>query len=221
MFVAGRVFLVLNPNSEDVVLMPPKKTAILKEDISIFISTFNCGNAKHPGDVSKWFHTKKFKQELVILGTQENDWEETDDEEKSWIEHLNKYFNKEYVLVSRKSLVEMRLFIYCRRDCVRHISRVCTDTEGTGLLHMHGNKGAVGISFDYRGTSICFINSHLAAHQGEFERRNSDYSEIVESLRLGQMKQEIMADFHYVFWMGDLNYRLDYGNQTEKTPSKE
>ena len=40
---------------------------------------------------------------------------------------------------------------------------------------MAGNKGAVGIRFEYHDTSFCFITAHLAAGHSNIDERNADY----------------------------------------------
>jgi len=46
---------------------------------------------------------------------------------------------------------------------------------------------------------------------------------VVKNVKLGfKHKWDILNQYHHVFWLGDLNYRLDYGEQGDhKKPSKE
>ena len=58
----------------------------------------------------------------------------------------------------------------------------------TGLRGMSGNKGAVGIRFDYHDTSFCFLTAHLAAGHSNVEERNADYRTIVDNLHFQKGK---------------------------------
>ena len=40
------------------------------------------------------------------------------------------------------------------------------------LLFSQGNKGAVSVRFQLHNSTVAFVNSHLAAHLAEYERRN-------------------------------------------------
>lgn len=64
---------------------------------------------------------------------------------------------------------------FCYRD-------VAIDTVKTGMGGKAGNKGAVGIRFQFHSTSFCFICSHLTAGQSQVKERNEDYREITHKL---------------------------------------
>ena len=52
----------------------------------------------------------------------------------------------------------------------------------TGFLGQWGNKGGVGMSMRINDTTICFINSHLAAGENELLRRNQVWKKFLASL---------------------------------------
>jgi len=66
-----------------------------------------------------------------------------------------------------------------------------------------------GISFNFHGTSFCFVNCHLAAHQNMIADRNLNVESILSSLHLGCPDFEITTQFCHLFFFGDLNYRID------------
>lgn len=82
------------------------------------------------------------------------------------------------------------------------------------------NKGGVALSLRLDDTHLAFVSSHLAAHQSKAAQRNSDMSEICANIRLQQPGSQPVAagadlatSYHHLVWMGDLNYRLEYGQQ--------
>ncbi|XP_026546265.1 phosphatidylinositol 3,4,5-trisphosphate 5-phosphatase 2-like, partial [Notechis scutatus] len=75
-----------------------------------------------------------------------------------------------------------------------------------------GNKGAVGVSFMFNGTSFGFVNCHLTSGNEKTARRNQNYLDILRLLALGDKQLssfDISLRFTHLFWFGDLNYRLD------------
>jgi len=93
-----------------------------------------------------------------------------------------------------------------------HVWQVRTATEATGVANVGGNKGAVGVSFRLGSLSLCFVNMHLAPHQTGLSERNKDLLQIIRRLRLGDL--DLTSQFHVLFFLGDLNYRLTLSTAT-------
>ncbi|XP_014446119.1 synaptojanin-2 isoform X3 [Tupaia chinensis] len=128
---------------------------------------------------------------------------------KMWGEQLQKAISRShrYILLTSAQLVGVCLYIFVRPYHVPFIRDVAIDTVKTGMGGKAGNKGAVGIRFQFHGTSFCFICSHLTAGQSQVKERNEDYREITQRLSFPTGRSVFSHD--YVFWCGDFNYRID------------
>jgi len=82
------------------------------------------------------------------------------------------------------------------------------------------NKGAVAISLRAWDTSLCFVNCHLAAHQDKVKARNAMFKSLLQGLQLSDRGMDLLTNFHHVFWMGDLNYRIDLTSDSVPTQSE-
>jgi Endonuclease/Exonuclease/phosphatase family 2 len=113
-----------------------------------------------------------------------------------------------YICVACERLWEMAVIVLVRKDLSRRVTNIDSDTLATGVGDVLGNKGAVAVSFDYDDTSLCFVCSHLAARAERVPQRAEMYSKIVRGIKLGHPDHNMLAQFHHVFWLGDLNYRV-------------
>ena len=84
------------------------------------------------------------------------------------------------------------------------------------IIIKKGNKGGVGIRMDIFESSVCFVNTHLPAHQSEVKKRNESFHNVYSGLKFdardtNSFHSEIhqVIDHTHIFWMGDLNYRID------------
>ena len=72
------------------------------------------------------------------------------------------------MLFGQEKLGQMRIIVLARRDVLPYISGMQVGRERTGLLGVHSNKGGIAVKFVLQGSSLCFVCSHLAAHEVRF-----------------------------------------------------
>jgi hypothetical protein len=108
---------------------------------------------------------------------------------------------------------QMKLIVLARKNIVPHISGFRCKNKNTGYAGLR-NKGGLVAAFDYRGSSIAFVCSHLAAHEGikHCRERNEMARAIMGDARPGggyQEKLDLGSQYDHIVWAGDLNYRQE------------
>ena len=107
-----------------------------------------------------------------------------------------------YVELITVRLVGMMLTIAIKESLRLSISKCSSAMVGTGTLKF-GNKGGVGVSLQLNETLLCFVNSHLAAHLAEVERRNEDHDEILRRMQFSDgFKSRSIEEHHQIYWFG-------------------
>ncbi|XP_029968132.1 inositol polyphosphate phosphatase-like 1b isoform X1 [Salarias fasciatus] len=190
--------------------------------VSVFVGTWNMGGSPPPRSLQSWVtscglgHTPDesiscLPHDIYALGSQENP-----QGEKEWTEHikatLRSYTQIDFKQVAVQSLWNMRLAVFVKPEHESRISHVNTASVKTGLGNTLGNKGAVGVSFLFNGTSFGFVNCHLTSGSDKVLRRNQNFVDVLRLLSLGDKQLgafDISLRFTHLFWCGDLNYRLD------------
>ncbi|PWZ33540.1 Type IV inositol polyphosphate 5-phosphatase 3 [Zea mays] len=128
---------------------------------------------------------------------------------------LRKKGRSPFVRIVSKQMVGIFLTVWVRRGLRKCVQSLKVSTVGVGAMGYIGNKGAVSVSMSVYQTMFCFVCSHLAAGEkpGDVHKRNADVHEIRRRTRFAapgdlQLPRNI-HDHDRIFWLGDLNYRLD------------
>lgn len=120
-----------------------------------------------------------------------------------------------FVQIKSIRLQGLLLVVFVKRQHLLHIRGLQTNYTRTGLGGFWGNKGAVTIRMNAYKCSVCIINCHLAAHDGEVEQRIKDYNAIIDAQLFNDAGSNsgsnVILCHDYVFWIGDLNFRADLG----------
>lgn len=194
------------------------------KDLTIYNLTFNVNGIKYKGDLDKLlFPEEEYrKYDLVVIGLQEvieltpskvmnidpeikNHWE------LKILSTLNSSASKSYSLLKTEQLGGVLMMIFSHNEHIDTINNIETCVKKTGFKGMSKNKGGVSISFTYaQKTKFAFVVSHLAAGHHNLLERHQDYKTIFKGIKFSKNKS--LVDCDIVFWMGDLNYRLQLPN---------
>ncbi|KAK8737235.1 hypothetical protein OTU49_004401 [Cherax quadricarinatus] len=147
--------------------------------------------------------------DMFVVGTQESGGSRSE-----WEVRLQATIGPSHVLFTSAIFGVLHLTIFLRRDLLWFCS---VPEEATYSLRpgiAYKTKGGVGIGFQFFGTRILFINSHLTAHEEKQALRIQNFRNITRSLDLPRLlphkhkHKDVTHRYDSVFWLGDLNFRL-------------
>ena len=123
-----------------------------------------------------------------------------------------------YCVLTHKRMSGIYIGILVKRSLVEFISKPRLTATRTGIGNFYGNKGAVGVSFRINRTAFCFINAHLAANRSNksLKDRIEDLVLIVQGLDLGNKQIDFTHQFHVMYLLGDLNFRIRGNYSSDK-----
>lgn len=195
-------------------------------DKNMFIGTFNC-NALMPTsfeDLEAWINPGDgdFNSiNLWVFGFQEvvelkpsQVWNADTTNSRAWEQIIAAYINSKrkskVVLVKSMQLVGILLLIFITEEDLHNVQNIVTNETKIGFSGVAGNKGSVSVSLNYYDTSMCFVCCHMSADQKYFYQRVSDYKTISQTrFGLSNKYSKGINDHDYIFWFGDMNWRID------------
>lgn len=180
-------------------------------EVKIFVGTWNMNGQAPPKELADFIFPNQVQHvpDIFAIGTQESFSERTE-----WEVTIQEVLGPTHLLLHSHYLGTLHLTIFIRRDLIWFCSLPEDDDLSVRPGTAFRTKGAVAISFALFGSSFLFVTAHLTAHQEKVKERVSDIKRIIRSIDLPknlpckQRSKDVTSNFDYVFWCGDLNFRL-------------
>ena len=181
--------------------------------LNVNVMTWNVAGIDVPSDLGVMFNTQSLDGvDIYTIGVQECSIFKI----KDWQKHLKtlmSYYG--YDDVTSIDMCQMFLIVFIKKTWKPFVENVCSSYKPMGFAKIIGNKGGIVIGFRMMGFQLTFVNCHLAPKPYKVLERNKHAKTLVKSIRICEnfADFDILAD--YLFWQGDLNYRVDYNfNET-------
>ena len=176
-------------------IISQRKLCTSSHKFNIFITSWNLNGKKPPDNLERWLRAEKnVIPDFYVIGLQEIIdltvstlviEKPTKERSQIWIEKItsalqNIFPRCSYSLLLEQHLVGMMLCIFVLNKNLHTIppDSVKYCLVPLGVLRL-GNKGAIAIRFRIFDTSICFVSSHLSAHNTQVENRNNEFHSIL------------------------------------------
>lgn len=190
------------------------------DDLKIYFATYNVGTSSPEQSLLEMLSLSsnpkndKATPDFYVIGLQEVSAQPVklmidafnDD---PWTRALKEILApRNYIKLKTIRLQGLVLSVYALRKHLLNVREIESNYTRTGLSGLWGNKGAVSIRLGIYGCTICFVNAHLSAHDHQLDDRIEDYNTIVKDQEFHVSGNNTIFFHDYIFWMGDLNFRL-------------
>ncbi len=170
--------------------------------------TWNIAGIDVPSDLWILFNSNSLQDvDIFTIGVQECGIFKI----KDWQKHLKNTINYYgYADVAAIEMCQMFILVFIKKEYLPFIDSVETSYKPMGFAKVIGNKGGIIISFKLMGYHLIFVNCHLAPKPYKVLERNKHAKLLVKSIKVGDKIADFDVLADYIFWQGDLNYRVDY-----------
>ncbi|KXS12324.1 DNase I-like protein [Gonapodya prolifera JEL478] len=191
------------------------------DTIRIFVGTWNMYGRPPPPDISPCIPAlglsaaSGLPYHLLSITTQECsrllERSVLFPDKSAWELLLRSHLGQAYTMLCACTMAGLHIVVFAHKSLFARIdtSSIRSVKVPCGIANVLGNKGAVAVSLEIGGRTLCFVGVHLTAGDKPkyCEARNSDHRRIetllAEQLYVGGRLPDL------TFFAGDLNYRVN------------
>ncbi|KAH0788230.1 Endonuclease/Exonuclease/phosphatase family protein [Histomonas meleagridis] len=180
--------------------------------LRVHFLTWNVGsrepNSEVLSDLSRIFRAPASQADIVVVALEEIDMSfksvvtGNSSNSDKWADHIKQAQSMSdtegFDIIAHQSMGGVFCCALVRKGISSQIHDHQIVTKKLGANGMLANKAVVFFRWTIGSATFVTICCHLAAHDQNWEQRNSQWHEIIED----------MKDVDYIIFMGDLNYRI-------------